>query len=324
MIKAAVVGFGYWGPNHVRNLRKLETVKAVCICDSSPERLAAAKIQYPDIKLTQNFDDIINDPEIEAVVIALPAILHYEFAKKALIAGKHVLVEKPITLDSDKAKELTALAKKQEKILMVGSTFLYNDAVREIKKYIDDGDLGEIYHIYFQRLNWGKVRQDVNAMWNLAPHDIAMTLYWLGEMPIRVFAKGAAFLQKGIEDIVYMSLKFKDGKFVQIHSSWLDPHKIRKAVIIGSKKHLVYDDMAQENKVQIFSPKTDEKFSQFTNEVFSPDIKIREPLFVECEHFIDCIINNKTPLSDGHEGIRTVQVLEAGQKSLKTGKAVEL
>ncbi|MEK7482576.1 MAG: Gfo/Idh/MocA family oxidoreductase, partial [Patescibacteria group bacterium] len=214
MIKAAVVGFGYWGPNHVRNLLKLATVKAVCVCDSSSERLEAAKSQYPDIQTAPRFDDIVNDSEIEAVVIALPAALHFDFAKKALLAGKNVLVEKPLTLSSEEARELVDLAEKQKKVLMVGSTFLYNDGVREIKKYIDNGDLGDIYHIYFQRLNWGKVRQDVNAMWNLAPHDISMTLYWLGEMPRKVMARGAGYLQKDIEDIVFLNMEFKDKKMV--------------------------------------------------------------------------------------------------------------
>jgi len=322
MINVAVIGAGYWGPNLIRNLAQMKGAKLCAVCDIEQKNLDKIGSQYPGLKLTKNFNDIINDSSIEAVVIALPAALHYEFSKIALNNKKHVLVEKPITLDVASAQELVNIAEKNGRVLMVDSTFLYNSAVRKIKEYIKDGSLGDIQHIYFQRSNWGRIRKDINAMWNLAPHDVSMALYWLEEKPKMLYAHGQDYLQEGIEDMVYLDMEFEGKKTVHIYSSWMGPEKIRKAVIIGSKRKIVYDDMAKENKVQIYTTKTDENFSFFSEEVSIPQIEMSEPLFVECIHFIDCIENNKKPLSDGIEGLETVRVLEAAQKSLKSKKPV--
>lgn len=317
MINIAIIGVGYWGQNLVRNFNKIKGSKVHSVCDVSEEKLRFIKDQYPDIKLTKDFNKILKNPAIDAVVIALPAKLHYEFGKKTLLAKKHVLIEKPLTTKVYQAEELIKLAKKSHKILMVGHTFLYNDAVRKIKEYIDKNKLGKIYCIYFQRLNLGRIRQDVNAMWNFAPHDISIALFWLGEKPIRILAKGRDYIQKGIEDLTFLDMEFKNKKFVQIHSSWLNPEKIRKAVIIGSEKMLVYDDVLKTEKIKIFDKKIDQKLNVCTGKVFIPKIKFREPLFVECSHFVDCIKKNKIPFTDGENGLEVIKILELAQKSLK-------
>ena len=335
MVNIAIIGAGYWGPNLIRNFHQIKGSKVLMVCDASQERLDFIKNQYPDIKLTKNFNEAIASPEIDAVVIALPVSLHHKFGKKVLEAGKHVFIEKPLATTSSEAKELIKLARKNKKILMVGHTFLYNDAVRKAKEYIDRDELGKIYYIYFQRLNLGRIRQDVNAMWNLAPHDISIALYWLSEKPNKISVRGEDYLQSGVEDVTFLNLEFKNKKFVLIHSSWLDPNKVRKAVIVGSKKMLIYDDVSENAKIQLYDqgvnkklihihqelpvPRTLKEWGLFIRkgEVFIPKFKFREPLKVECSHFIDCIKKNKKPLSDGENGLEIVKILEAGQKSLK-------
>lgn len=321
MINIAIIGAGYWGPNLVRNFYRLKEVKIHTVCDFNQEKLELIRKSYPKIlNFTQNFNEVFKNPEIEAIVIALPVGLHYQFGKKALLAKKHVFIEKPLTTKVSQAKELIALAKKNRRVLMVGHTFLYNDAVRKIKEYIDKGKLGEIYYIYFQRLNLGKIRQDVNALWNVAPHDVSMALFWLGEKPIRVWAKGVDYIQKGVEDVTFLGLEFKNKKFIHIHSSWLDPQKVRKVVIIGSKKMLIYDDTLEREKIKVFDKKITQKLTLHDGKVFIPKMKFREPLFVECSHFVDCLKSNKTPFTDGKNGLEVVEVLEAGQKALKQVK----
>lgn len=322
MINVAVIGAGYWGPNLIRNFHQIKEVKVLTVCDASQERLDFIKNRYPNIGLTKNFNEVLENPQINAVVIALPASLHYKFGKRALEKGKHVFIEKPLVTKTSDAKRLVKLAKKNKKVLMVGHTFLYNDAVRKAKEYIDKGQLGKIHYIYFQRLNLGRIRQDVNAMWNFASHDIPIALYWLNEMPIKVSAKGRDYLQKGIEDVVFLNLEFKDKKIVFIHSSWLDPNKVRRAVIVGSKKMLVYDDISEDAKIQLYDRGVDKKLFIIKGKVTIPKFKFREPLKVECSHFIDCIKENKKPLSNGRNGLEVVRILEAGQKSLKNNSKI--
>lgn len=335
MIKLAIIGAGYWGPNLIRNFYKIKEAEVHTVCDIEQKRLDFIKKQYPNINLTKNFNAVLKNPKIDAVIIALPVKLHYQFGKKALEKGKHVLIEKPLATKVSEARNLITLAKKNKKILMVGHTFLYNDAVRKAKEYIDKGVLGKIYYIYFQRLNLGRVRNDVNAMWNFASHDVSITLYWLNQKPFRVLAHGTDYLQNKVEDIVFLNLEFKNKTFVQIHTSWLDPTKVRRAVIVGSKKMLIYDDVSENAKIQLFDkgvykktvrirqelpiPRTYKEFKLFIRKgkVNIPKFKFREPLNIECTHFIDCIKNNKKPLSNGENGLEVVRILEAGQKSLK-------
>ncbi len=269
---------------------------------------------------------------IDAVVVAIPAALHYEFAKKIMLAGKHVLVEKPLAMTTRDAEELISLAKNEDKVLMVGHTFLYNAAVHKAREYIDSGELGDIYYILAQRLNLGRVRQDVNALWNLAPHDISIILYWLDEIPNKVSAKGLTYLQDGIEDAVFMDLDFPSGRAAHIHVSWLHPNKTRQMIIVGSRKMLIYDDVSTDAKITIYDKGIDKKqilrdlpdiesFGQFQvmhriGDIHIPKIDFKEPLRMECQHFTDCIINGETPVTDGQSGLSVVKILDEAQQIL--------
>ncbi len=328
----AQIGAGYWGPNLIRNFVQLDDVADFTVCDLDAVRLDKIKKQYPHIKITQSADEVMKNPFVDAVIVATPVATHYEIAKKALCSGKHVMVEKPLAMNSRQAEDLIGIATENQKILMVGHTFLYNAAVIKAKEYIEKGELGEIYYILSQRLNLGRVRQDVNAMWNLAPHDISIILYWLGEMPSRISAKGLTFLQDGIEDVVFMDLDFPSGRAAHIHVSWLDPSKTRKMVVVGSKKMLVYDDVSADAKIVIFDKGIDKKhilrelpdienFGQFqlmqrSGDIYIPKVEFKEPLSIECKHFIDCIKNGQTSLTSGENGLAVVNVLEKAQQKL--------
>ena len=332
MITIGQLGCGYWGPNLLRNFLKIDDVHQIFVNDTNEEMLTKIKSEFISIETGLSTNDIIESKKINAIVIALPAALHYEYTKKALLADKHVLVEKPLSMKSDESLELIRMAKEKNKVLMVGHTFLYNSAVRKAKEYIDSGELGDIYYIFSQRLNLGRVRQDINAMWNLAPHDISIINYWLGETPSNVMAKGVSFLQEGIEDLVFIHLDFPSGKSAHIHVTWLDPLKTRKMVIVGSKKMLVYDDVSTDSKIMILDKGIDKSLKEnFEHEIYDyalfqlknrigdiliPHFNFDEPLKSECKHFVDCIINGKNPLTDGENGLEVVKVLEAAQKHL--------
>lgn len=334
LLHIAQLGAGYWGPNLIRNFIQLNI--QLTVCDLDKARLKKMKSLYPNINITQNYEKILQDKNIDAIAIAIPAAMHFKFAKKALEAGKHVFVEKPLAMRTMEAEELCHLAKQQNKVLMVGHTFLYNAAVTKIKEYIVNRELGDIYYIMSQRLNLGRVRQDVNAMWNLAPHDISMILYWLGEEPATITANGLTFLQEGIEDVVFMNLNFASGRAAHIHVSWLDPNKTRKIVIVGSKKMIVYDDVSPDAKITIFDKGVDKKeiprnlpdienFGQFqimhrVGDIHIPRIEFKEPLRIELSHFLECINNNSTPLTDGANGLATVKVLNTAQQQLDNKK----
>jgi predicted dehydrogenase len=332
MITIGQLGCGYWGPNLLRNFLKIDDVHQIFVNDTNEEMLTKIKSEFISIETGLSTNDIIESKKINAIVIALPAALHYEYTKKALLADKHVLVEKPLSMKSDESLELIRMAKEKNKVLMVGHTFLYNSAVRKAKEYIDSGELGDIYYIFSQRLNLGRVRQDINAMWNLAPHDISIINYWLGETPSNVMAKGVSFLQEGIEDLVFIHLDFPSGKSAHIHVTWLDPLKTRKMVIVGSKKMLVYDDVSTDSKIMILDKGIDKSLKEnFEHEIYDyalfqlknrigdiliPHFNFDEPLKSECKHFVDCIINGNNPLTDGENGLEVVKVLEAAQKHL--------
>lgn len=329
----AVIGAGHWGPNLIRNFYSMRNVNKVTVCDTRRERLDYIKGLFPHVTVTDDFQSLLLTNSVDAIVIALPARLHYQYAKAAIEHGKHVMVEKPMATSSRECRELIDLSRASGKIFMVGHTFEYNSVVRKIKEYIDNEDLGEIYYIYSQRLNLGKVRQDVNAMWNLAPHDISIILYWLQEEPTKVSAQGFTFLQPGIEDVVFMNLCFSSKRGAHIHVSWLDPCKTRKMIIIGSKKMVVYDDTSLDAKLTIYDKGFDKKLTdielpdidsyanfqliQKTGDVLIPRINFAEPLQIECNHFIDCILNKHQPLTDGENGLRVVRILEEAQKCLK-------
>jgi len=331
-INVAQIGCGYWGPNLVRNFSKIRQIDRLVVCDTSHEMLEKIAAEFPSIETSQDAEMVINDPAVDAVIIALPAFMHYEYAKKALMANKHVMIEKPIAKSSQEAEELIRIGKEKDRVVMTGHTFLYNSAVRRIKQYIEDGELGDIYYIFSQRLNLGRVRQDVNAMWNLAPHDISIILYWLNENPSSTFAKGVSFLQEGVEDLVFMHLDFPSGKSAHIHVSWLDPNKSRKMIVVGSKKMLIFDDVSPDAKISIYNKGIDKTLkNNLKHEVYDyasfqmktrigdvliPKIDFDEPLKIECNHFVECIKTGTPPLTGGEDGLRVVQVLEEAQSCL--------
>ena len=326
------LGCGYWGPNLVRNLTAIDQISKLTVCDTNAEMLKKAGTKFPGIETTHSPDIILNDTSIDAVVIALPAAMHYKYAKAALLKKKHILVEKPLATSVEEAKDLIQTAKDNKRILMVGHTFIFNMAVQQIKKYIDNGDLGDIYYIFSQRLNLGRVRQDVNAMWNLAPHDISIILYWLGEQPTKIKAKGQSFLQEGIDDLVFLHLDFPSGKSAHIHVTWLDPLKTRKIIVVGSRKMVVYDDVSTDRKIMVYDKGIDKTLQnnlkheiydyasfQLKNrvgDIIIPKIDFKEPLALECQHFIDCILIKEKPITDGISGLHVVDILEKAQKNL--------
>ena len=331
-INLCQLGCGYWGPNLLRNFLKIDEVDSITVCDTNNTIIEKIQTSFPSVITSKETESYINSEKIDALIISLPAKDHYQYAKKGLLANKHVFVEKPLAMNTSEAEDLIQIADEKSKILMVGHTFLYNNAVRKIKTFIDNGDLGDIYYIFSQRLNLGRVRQDINAMWNLAPHDISIINYWLNEDPINVFAKGVSFLQKGIEDLVFIHMDYHSGKSAHIHVTWLDPLKTRKMIVVGSKKMLVYDDVSTDCKITIYDKGIDKTlknnlkyeiydYASFqlknrTGDIFIPKIDFIEPLSIECQHFIDCISKNQKPITDGISGLHVVKVLEQAQKHL--------
>ena len=334
MVSMAVVGAGNWGKNIVRNFASLPGVRAKYICDlREPVRKSMASL-YPDATVTGDVDAALADADVQAVAIAVDAPAHYGLAKKALQAGKHTYVEKPLTLSSAESQELVDLAEAKGLKLMVGHLLEYHPAVGYLKSMIGNGQVGEPLYLYFQRVNLGIVRQAENAWWSLAPHDVSVACYLFDATPVSVSASGHAYLQDGIEDVIFANLKFADGKMAHIHVSWLDPHKIRKVTLVGSQKMVVFDDMEASEKVRVYDKAAEvqrtvesyvEAITLRTGDILIPRVPGGEPLKVECQHFIDCIEKDQTPRSDGRDGLRVVQVLEAGTESLaRGGEPVEL
>ncbi len=329
MVNVGVIGYGYWGPNLVRNYEQMPESNLVACCDLNPDNLKKVKALYPKVEVTQQIDDLLNNPSIDAVVIASSAVTHYDLAKKALLAGKHVMVEKPLTLSSETSRELIDIADKAGGILMVGHLLEYHAAVDYIRGLVEAGELGDIQYLYTQRLNLGQVRTDENALWSLAPHDISIIFYLLGgKEPAEVSARGQSYITEGVEDVVFCSISFKDNTMAHIHVSWLDPHKIRKLTVVGNKKMAVFDDMESSEKIRIYDKGVGanpdyrtygEDLTLRFGDIIIPSVKMKEPLRAECEHFIQSIQTGQRPRSDGYNGLRVVKVLEAAQKSLKSG-----
>lgn len=331
-MKIAILGSGDWGKNLVRNFYQILGDKNIVVCDLEPDKLLVIEKQYPGIETMTDFKLLLKRSDIDAIVIATPAPTHFRLARQFLLLGKHILVEKPIALKAKEAKELISLSKKKRKILMVDHLLKYHPVITEMKKRIEEGELGDIYYLYSQRLNLGVVRIEENALWSLGPHDISVFLYLIGKQPMSVSAKGGIYLQKekGIEDVVTFNLDFNGGVKAYSHFSWLDPHKVRKITVVGSKKMFVFDDMEATDKYKIFDKGTIKKYNGLVfdvryGDIVFPRIKFEEPLKLMCRHFIDCVKNNKQPLTNGNEGLQVVQILEAAQKSLKNnGKPIKL
>ncbi len=342
-VNIALVGLGYWGPNLARNLILLDGGRLHTICDSRPDQLAKYSALYPNARATADFDSVIGDEDIDAIVLATPLETHHRLARAALAAGKHVLVEKPLAATSDECRDLIEIAADRGRTLMVGHVFLYNSAVRKVKDYITSGELGDVMYVYSQRLNLGQVRHDANALWNFAPHDLSIIGYWLDAEPRQVVARGFDYLQPGIEDVVFMTLDYPGGVGANVHISWLDPMKVRRMTVVGSEKMVVYDDVSTDARITLYdkgvtrtSRRADaainapigrfETFGEFqlllrAGDVVIPKLDFVEPLRVETQHFVDCIVSGDAPLSDGHDGLRVVQALEAAQRSLDETRA---
>lgn len=312
----AVLGAGYWGKNLIRNFYELGVLRTVC--DINENALKNIKNQYPDIEITNNpLSPLCND-HIAAIVIATPAESHYRFAKDGLLANKHVYVEKPLALKIEEAKDLIALAEKANKVLMVGHILRYHPAVKKLKELIDEGELGKILYVYSNRLNIGKIRTEENILWSFAPHDISVILYLLSDEPISVSASGGAYLQQEIFDVTLTTMEFKSGVKSHIFVSWLHPYKEQKLVVVGDKKMAVFDDISKE-KLFLYSHKIEWKNGVPIIDKKDPEIvsfEMVEPLKLECQHFIDCVLNGKKPYTDGNEGLSVLKILTAAQQSL--------
>lgn len=325
IVGIAQIGVGYWGPNLLRNLVANKECEVLKVVDLSAERRNYVAGLYPSTKTTGRLQDVLEDPAIRAVVIATPVATHFDLAIKALESGKHILVEKPIARTVNEAAQINHLATENGLVAMVGHTFLYNSAVRYIKGLIDSGALGEVRYIYSQRLNLGRIRSDVDALWNLAPHDISIIQYWLNDPePVSVMRQGVDYIQDGINDVVFMGVLYPNKVMAHIHVSWLDPHKVRRMTVVGSKKMIVYDDMA-DNKVAIYDKGIDPiaklgermdfdnpgfvPFDHRSGDVLLPKINFQEPLKTEIGHFIDCIKNGADCLTGGEHARRVVQIL---------------
>ena len=328
MIGVAVVGAGNWGKNLVRNFASVKGGQLKYVVDLSEKTRQTMAGAYPQACVTDDSAKAFADAAVGAVVIAVDAPYHHKIAKAALQAGKHVYVEKPLTLASVEAKELVDLAAAKNVKLMVGHLLEYHPAVNYMKDMIDKGGIGQPLYLYFQRLNLGIIRKQENAWWSLAPHDVSVACYLFGAQPVTVSASGQAYLQKDIEDVVFAILKFADGRMAHIHVSWLDPHKIRKVTLVGGDKMVVFDDMEASEKIRVHDKSAGAKKSidsyveaitLRTGDILIPQISPEEPLKTECQHFVDAVANNTTPRSDGQDGLRVVRVLEAGGKSLARG-----
>lgn len=330
MVRVAVVGAGAWGINHVRAMARTPGAKLVLVCDSIEEARARATRLAPGIRLGRDFKEALLAEDVDAVVIATPAKEHALQAKQALVAGKHVLVEKPMALGTNDARAVIQAAEAHQRVLMVGHLMLYHPVVQYLKSLVDQGELGQILYLYSVRVNLGKVRPDENALWSLAPHDISMMDYLLGETPASVSARGGAYLQPSIEDVVFVNLQFQSGITAQIQVSWLDPRKERRLTIVGSKKMVEFDDVSSTEKLKIYNkgvdrPTTFTEYAQFLSirngDIYLPHVPMTEPLERECAHFIECVAHGTKPRTDGNSAMRVVEVLEAAQQSLETNGA---
>ena len=332
----AQVGCGYWGPNLLRNFSALPNCSVKYVVDLSAERRAFVERNFPQTTASKSIQQVLDDREVKAVLIATPAETHFRLAKQVLEAGKHAFVEKPLATKSSEVDELGKCAAERDLVLMAGHTFIYNPAVRYVKQLIDAGELGEIRYIYSQRLNLGRIRADIDALWNFAPHDISIIQYWLGNPePVSVSRQGMAYMQDGIDDVVFLNLEYPNKVIANIHVSWLDPQKVRKMIVVGSRKMVVYDDIA-ESKIAIYDKGIDRKailgenmdfdnpqrlqFNYRSGDILLPQVKFTEPLRIEAEHFTDCILNSRMPLTGVEHARTVVSILERARPFSDNGR----
>jgi predicted dehydrogenase len=334
MIEIGVVGYGYWGPNLVRNFSEAEGSRVAAVCDLRPQSLAAAARRYPTIRTTSNFDDLLKDAAIDAVAIATPVRSHFELALSALKAGKHVLIEKPMTETAEQARRLIDAARRHRRVLMVDHTFVYTPAIRKLRDLVRADELGNIYYYDSIRVNLGLIQHDVNVIWDLAVHDFSILEYVLAEHPVAVSANGASPVPQSPESVAYISLFFGSGTIAHVNVNWLAPVKVRQILIGGSRKMIVYNDLEPSEKIKVYDKGvtlTDDpdKIYQMrvgyrAGDMWAPQLETREGLATEVEHFLDCIENGKVPETDAEAGMRVVELLEAATRSMADrGRPVE-
>ncbi len=327
VVNLGVAGLGYWGPNLVRNFSEVDNCRVAIACDLDEKKLARIKKRFPHLEITTSYADMVNASGIDAIAIATPVASHYELAKKALERGKHVLVEKPLCDNVMEAESLVQIARSCGKVLMVDHTFLYTGSVRKTKELLAKGEIGDLYYFDSVRINLGLFRPDVNVLWDLASHDISIAHYLIEEKPVSVSVLGRDFGNNGIACMVYMTLKYPSGFISHIHVSWLSPVKVRRIIIGGSKKMIIYDDVEPTDKIRVYDSGVEFDYSKENplqptyrlGDINLPKLDQREALLVEAEHFIDCILNGKKPLTDAAFGLEVLKVLEAGDISLKEG-----
>jgi predicted dehydrogenase len=328
-IRLGVAGLGYWGPNLARNFAALAGCELAWLCDADPDVLARAAARFPGTRATGDLADLLDDPALDAVVLATPVPTHATLAERVLRAGKHCFVEKPLAQTVAGAECALAAAEESGRTLMVGHLLEYHPGVIRLKEIADGGELGEIHYIYSNRLNLGKLRADENALWSLGAHDVSVVLRLAGEEPYEVEARGESYMRPGIEDVVFAFLRFPSGLAAHLHLSWLDPHKERRFTVVGSRRMATFDDMDLERKVTVFDKGFDQSAGSWgeyitrSGEIRSPAIPNREPLRLECEHFVACLREGREPRSDGHSGLRVVRVLAALQDSLDASRRVQ-
>ena len=329
MLKVGVIGAGYWGPNLIRNFSQLSEVKMCKVAELDEGRLAYINELYPSLVTTKDYKEIVNDDDIDVVAVATPVHTHHKFALEALTSKKHVFIEKPMASSSAQCQELIDLADKNGLKLMVGHTFVYTSAVEKMRDIIASAELGDIYYINSQRLNLGLFQKDINVIWDLAPHDISIILHLLEKGPVEVSAVGMSHMDPNIEDVATVSLFFEGNVIAFIQSSWLDPDKIRRMTVVGSKKMLVYDDIEPTSKIRIYDksvegPRYYDNFAEFAysykyGDITIPQLKGGEPLRTELQHFVTCINEDIPCNSDGRAGLQVVRILEAAKESLDSG-----
>jgi predicted dehydrogenase len=325
-IRIGVAGLGYWGPNLARNFGALPGVELAWCCDAQEERRERLAAAHRSTRFTGDLDELLEDPKLDAIVLATPVPTHAELAQKVLAAGKHCFVEKPLAQSVTDAQAAVDAARDARRLLMVGHLLEYHPGVRLLKETLDSGELGKALYIYSNRLNLGQLRNDENALWSLGAHDVSVVLALAGEEPSELAAHGECYMREGIEDVVFGFMRFPSGLAAHLHLSWLDPHKERRFTVVGSKRMATFDDMEIERKVTIYDKGFDEKTDSYgeyitrAGEIRSPRVPNAEPLRLECEHFVECIRENRTPLSDGESGLRVVRILEGMQRELDASR----
>jgi predicted dehydrogenase len=321
-VRIGVAGLGYWGPNLARNFAGLPNAELTWLCDGSDAALTRVAANFPGVRTASSLDDLLADPTLDAVALATPVPTHADLAVRVLEAGKHCFVEKPLAQSVADAERAVAAADASGKLLMVGHLLEYHPGVTKLRELAESGELGDLYYIYGNRLNLGKLRADENALWSLGAHDVSVVLALVGEEPVEVVAHGESYVRQGVEDVVFAFLRFPSGLSAHLHLSWLDPHKERRFTVVGSRRMASFDDMALEGKVTVYDKGFDENAQGYgeyitrSGDIFSPRLPAAEPLRLECQHFVDSILAGTAPRSDGQSGLRVVRVLEALQNSL--------